>query len=154
MPTKQSKHAKRFCVCCQQLVSACTEYRHRQLQAPPRLKASSPYLNWSQLQQVDCSNAPQPDVDHTFEGNDPSAAHVHELEVQASTVVNAAMSNAAKSWSLLVDEDGQESDEDSVPGDEDENEELLGQGLSGSDLWDEFGETFEREVAAIGECKF
>src|ERR1700721_1538020 len=109
MPGKRTSPPKKLCVCCQQLVSHSTEFRHRMLQAPPRIKALSPYQIRGELPKRAYRNTPginAPDViafaagdnDHNPVANDsdPAKSVTVGTEAQMSNIVRTAMSNAIR----------------------------------------------------------
>jgi hypothetical protein len=160
------------------MLTARTEYRHRMLQAPPRVKASSPYL-WRHNRTRgraetlglhrrsvrDASGQTAADLLDSGalspESGDPTgipegSGNVCEAEAFTYNVVDAAMSNAGQNWGHTIgdyESDEGESNDDDVSMDEDE----LGSGgpsteSSGLPIWEELGESLERSLAAI--CKF
>jgi hypothetical protein len=165
----RTRPSKKFCVCCQQLVSARTEYRHRQLQAPPRVKATSPYLSRAHATRPqqrttrdvlgEGGEVVLPGTDACeAEGSDSAWTPSHpetmddELENRTTALVNAVMSNVSKCWNHGVCVDDYASDEDAMDVDDDpEAEEESDREPSGLNFWDELGESFKRELAAISE---
>jgi hypothetical protein len=151
---------KIYCVCCQQLVSASTAYRHRQLQAPPRLKALSPFLNRGSSGRHTSGKPeePTPPEAHSSpqEPHDtagmPSHEGIGEPENQMA-IVQDMMSRLSRGWTrdIPVDEEEDECE------DEDEasvyDEESGGSETDDSDLWYQLGEGFERDLVAIGEFR-
>jgi hypothetical protein len=182
MRKKHSKPAlKKFCICCQQLVSARTEFRHRQLQAPPRIKASSSYQTKLTVDQpakpLDKSRQPvdnpldlvNPDSEPT--GNFlpsntcPEASsgiiqpHHDDClngmpEAEAASLVDTTLANAARLSGFVLADESDSSDEepDETMDYVTEVDEPLSSS-SGLEIWDELGESFERDLAENCECE-
>lgn len=158
--------ARRLCICCQQLVSARTEYRHRILQAPPRIKASSLYINTPRDTRQ--TNLPPQLVleDHSEDGDDigwqmgiadntagPGQIPM-DIEAEAEATVGAVMLNASQSWNRVTSVEDDESEEEVGVGAVDiEASELGNEESSELSLWDQLGESFERDIADIGESQ-
>ena len=171
-PKKTERTKKRLCICCQQVVSARTEYRHRMLlQAPLRIKASSyqRHIN-SQVRQQPQSghgssnesvavNSADSDM-LLLDYNDPpmilEGGEANEPEMFDYSAVGAAMSNAGRNWSQVEHYESDEDSEDpqfedidvNMNGTDGEDEDI---GPSGLHISDELGEGLERALAAIGE---
>ena len=182
MQHKSSRTAeKRFCPCCQQIVSTSTAYRHRRLHAPPRLKALSPFVG------IDTLAKPG-------EPSDGDAAGNYDVPAQANTEVTAAgnydvpaQANTEltveefcdPAWTAAFESIDDESANRTViiqdvmlkvstewprvisPEDREGNSEVeddesacssrSSEGSEGLDVWDRLGEGFERDVVEFGE---
>lgn len=166
MPGKGKKlAAKKLCVCCHQIVSARTEYRHRQLYAPPRIAANSPYQSLVRTGQprerthrnTEAERAVEASLPETY----PDTAGVSDLtddeqDIQALDTMDTLVSNVYKHWAPAEYPDDSESEEDIPGGIEDmdeveEIEELPDEVDSETDIFDHLVESLEVELAGIGE---
>ena len=169
---------KKYCACCQQFVSSSTEYRHRRLQAPPRLKASSPFLRddavvrpWPSEGRSSQQRPTPVDIEMcTQNPGDPVLAYDCETtDGESATrpaIVQDAMSKQSEGWtqSLSVEEaEGDEGGASASSEESDEEDEGRASASSeesdggstristGLDICDQVGEGFERDLVSIGE---
>ena len=155
---------KKYCVCCQQLVSISTAYRHRRLQAPPRLKAISPFLRdgtsappWqpSDGNKTENHEVPaQADAEFIQEPCDPELTlgreSIDDESASQTAIIQDAMSKLSREWTRGISPDEGEDDCDETNAHSNKSYESS-QGSTGLDLQDQLGERFERDLVAIGE---
>lgn len=158
---KLTAKKSKFCPCCRRVVSIRTEFRHRLLQAPPRISASSPYqirglLKRSQKRThphtpAEMRGAEDTDLPDHYAYSEGNSDPVDDE--QASNIVNVVMSNASENWTppmRLNDSEESSGDDDSEDDvDVDEDDELSDES-SEMDIFDGPGERYETELAAIG----
>jgi hypothetical protein len=169
-------NALKFCLCCQQLVSASTEYRHRLLQAPPRIKATSMYRNTRettrQRRRIEANDAyidvgsangdaievPGSAWDQERVEDVGDLAEMDQINPVQDVMLNIALDRNVE-FHINDDDDDDDDDENHCDNDSDfyphtndaeEVEMESNRGESGLEFWDELGEALERDLATIG----
>jgi hypothetical protein len=152
---------KRYCACCQQLVSISTAYRHRRLQAPPRLKAGSPFTHHDALvrpgQPSDGGATrnyellAQADAELTVEEFcEPAGAagceSIDDESANPTAIVQDVMLKVSTEWARVISPENSEDEDDGSGCSSKSSEES-----TELDLRDQLGEGFERDLMAVGE---
>jgi hypothetical protein len=147
------------------MVSTSTEYRHRMLQAPPRIKASSLYLQHrrnKQQKQADPCTSDHSTTSRLFDSvilqdnNDlPTMPESNDIpETFAQDLVNSTMSKVDQTWRHVPSLDDSDVDEGS-DGDISmiEDDAVSDDGLSDIECLglDWLGESWERALADLGK---